>query len=96
VVHLTGGRDAAVEPHAERAEPPAVDRESVQAARRHADERLRFWEIFKGITTPAVSRVLQSQIAGLDAHFRATHDQLQTIQQSAKDLRQASAKDLGE
>ena len=50
------------------------------------DDRLRFWEILKGITTPAVSTVLQSQIRGMDAQFKAIHDQLSTLQERAKEL----------
>jgi Cu/Ag efflux pump CusA len=44
-----------------------------------ADDRMRFWEILKGITTPVEIRLINSQVDALAAQTKA-------IQTVAKDL----------
>jgi len=50
------------------------------------EERLRFWEIVKGITTPAVYRVVEAQVEGLALQTRATTQVLGALKASAHDL----------
>ena len=50
------------------------------------DERLRFWEILRGITTPAVLLALEANLAHLSSNLQATTASLKTIQTNAKQL----------
>ncbi len=49
------------------------------------DERLRFWEILKGITTPAEFRLVQGQLTTMQGLINQ-------VQASAKQLQQTAAK----
>ena len=50
-----------------------------------AEERLRFWEIVKGITTPAQFRVVSKQIKTMEG-------QVKQVAQGAKVLKQMAGK----
>ncbi|MBW8814424.1 MAG: hypothetical protein JF588_13435 [Caulobacterales bacterium] len=50
------------------------------------DERLRFWEILKGITTPAVFRVVEAELGAIEAQVKATHAVLGALKANAKEL----------
>ena len=49
-----------------------------------ADERLRFWEIIKGITTPAVYRVVNQQLKTVDVLVNAVQANVANLKQTAK------------
>ncbi len=49
-----------------------------------ADDRLRFWEILKGITTPIENRLINAQIDILAAQVKA-------VQVGAKNLKDTAA-----
>jgi len=51
-----------------------------------AEERLRFWEIVKGITTPAVYHVVGAQVEGLALQTRAATQILGALKTSANEL----------
>ena len=51
------------------------------------DDRERFWEILKGITTPAVMRIVETEI-------EAMTDQVRNVTHMARSL-EANAKGLG-
>ncbi len=50
------------------------------------EERLRFWEIVKGITTPAVARVIEAELDALEAQVKATQGVLGALKANAKEL----------
>jgi len=50
------------------------------------DDRLRFWEILKGITTPAVQRLLEAQLEAAAAQVQAVHGVVNALHTNAKDL----------
>ena len=50
------------------------------------EERLRFWEIVKGVTTPAVARLVEAELQGVEAQFKATHAVLGALKANAKEL----------
>jgi hypothetical protein len=50
------------------------------------EERLRFWEIVKGITTPAVARLVEAELGGLEAQLKATQGVLGALHANAKEL----------
>lgn len=49
-----------------------------------ADERLRFWEIVKGITTPAQFKVATRQLTKLEAQVGQARDIAKTLKATAK------------
>lgn len=51
-----------------------------------ADDRLRFWEIIKGITTPAVFRLVELQVDAAQAQITMTTKGLTTLQKNANKL----------
>lgn len=50
------------------------------------EERLRFWEIVKGITTPAVFRIVEAELEAVDAQFKSTQAVLGALKANAKEL----------
>jgi hypothetical protein len=50
------------------------------------DDRLRFWEIMKGITTPAVFRLIDHEVDGISRPSRSA-DQPEDARARAKDFR---------
>ena len=50
------------------------------------DDRLRFWEIMKGITTPAVMRVVETQVDALQQQVKSVHHVLKTLETNAREL----------
>jgi hypothetical protein len=50
------------------------------------EERLRFWEIVKGITTPAVHRVIDAQLEAVEAQLKSSHAVLGALHVNAKEL----------
>ena len=51
-----------------------------------ADERERFWEIVKGITTPAVYKVIEAQLDGAALQLQSITQSVKTIEANAKEL----------
>ena len=51
-----------------------------------ADDRMRFWEIIKGITTPAVFRLVELQVDAAQAQITMTTKGLTTLQKNANKL----------
>jgi hypothetical protein len=49
-------------------------------------DRERFWEIIKGITTPAVARLLEHQIDILDHQVKLATQTVQHLENNAKEL----------
>lgn len=47
-------------------------------------ERLRFWEIFKGITTPVEMRLINSQLDHLAASVKAVEAQTKALKATAQ------------
>lgn len=47
------------------------------------DERERFWEIFKGITTPVQVRLVGSALTAVQTELKNAHDVLSTIHATA-------------
>lgn len=52
-----------------------------------SDDRLRFWEIVKGITTPRDQLVVSNQITKLQTSFKQAQASLQTLQKKAQKKR---------
>lgn len=50
------------------------------------EERLRFWEIVKGITTPVVNRVVDVQLEALEGQLKAATAVLGALHVNAKEL----------
>lgn len=51
-----------------------------------ADERLRFWEIFKGITTPVEVALIDQQIASLDAQVSQVNAAVKQLQKTVETI----------
>jgi len=51
------------------------------------DDRLRFWEIMKGITTPAVFRLIDHEVDGIQQALSQVQTSLKTLERAAKDFR---------
>ena len=49
-----------------------------------ADDRLRFWEIVKGITTPAQFKVASRQLTKLEAQVGQARDIAKSLKATAK------------
>ncbi len=43
------------------------------------DERERFWEIFKGITTPAEARLVESSLVAVEQQLQSIHANLASM-----------------
>lgn len=56
-----------------------------------SDDRLRFWEILKGITTPAVFRVVETQLEALEQNVKSATHVLKTLETNAKELSASSS-----
>jgi hypothetical protein len=52
-----------------------------------ADQRLRFWEIIKGITTPAEHRLTNSAIRSIASQVDAVAANLKEIQKAAGEVK---------
>ena len=50
------------------------------------DQREKFWQIIKGITTPQVATILEANLAHMASSIQATTTSLKTIQGNAKQL----------
>jgi hypothetical protein len=50
------------------------------------DDRERFWEILKGITTPAVFHMVDSQVGALSQQVKGVSGMVKTLQKNAKGL----------
>lgn len=50
------------------------------------EERLRFWEIVKGVTTPAVFKVVEAELEAIEGQFKSTHAVLGALKANAKEL----------
>jgi len=50
------------------------------------DQRERFWEIWKGLTTPQIVALLEAQLAQVSTNVQSTTTLLKTIHGSAKEL----------
>jgi len=51
-----------------------------------ADDRQRFWEIIKGITTPVELRLVNAQLDALSAHAKAVQAGAKALQSSAQQI----------
>lgn len=51
-----------------------------------SDDRQRFWEILKGITTPVELRLVNAQIDALAAHSKAIQGAAKSLQGSAQQI----------
>lgn len=51
-----------------------------------ADERLRFWEIFKGITTPAEVALIDQQLGALGTQVSQINAAVKQLQKTAATL----------
>ena len=51
-----------------------------------ADDRQRFWEIHRGITTPVEIRLINSQLDGLAAQAKALQTSTKALQDTAKQI----------
>jgi hypothetical protein len=51
-----------------------------------ADDRLRFWEIVKGITTPVEIRLINAQLDALAAQAKAVQTGAKALQSSAQQV----------
>ncbi len=49
-------------------------------------DRLRFWEIVKGITTPAVFKVVDAQLEGAEAQIKSVTKAVNMLHANAKEL----------
>lgn len=52
-----------------------------------ADDRLRFWEIFKGITTPVQAQLIDQQIAIVGGLVNQANGALKQLQKTAGAIR---------
>jgi len=52
------------------------------------DERERFWEIIKGITTPAVFKVIETHLDGAALQLQSITQSVKTLEANAKELSQ--------
>lgn len=50
------------------------------------EDRLRFWEIMKGITTPAVQRLVQTQIDATAVQIDSMQALVKTLKADVKEL----------
>lgn len=50
------------------------------------DDRRRFWEILKGITTPAVQRLVEAQIDATAAQVQSLQTVMKSLKANAKEL----------
>jgi len=77
--------------------PPNLDKEihatelSIEALLKllggTSDQRLRFWEIFKGITTPAEHRFAQATLVGVNAEIAGLTKNLQAAPAAAGEIK---------
>ena len=51
-----------------------------------ADDRLRFWEIFKGITTPRETKLINAQIDSMAAHVKAVEIGAKSLKETAQQI----------
>jgi hypothetical protein len=51
-----------------------------------ADDRLRFWEIFKGITTPAETRLIDQHIGSIAAQVSQVTAAVKQLQKTASKI----------
>lgn len=51
-----------------------------------SDDRLRFWEILKGITTPAEFRLVAHQLDAMQALVKQVQVSAKTIEQTARKM----------
>jgi len=51
-----------------------------------AGDRARFWEIFKGITTPIEIKLINSQLDHLAASVKSVEAQTKALQQTAQTI----------
>ncbi|MPY86906.1 MAG: hypothetical protein GEU99_03195 [Luteitalea sp.] len=51
------------------------------------DDRLRFFEVLKGITTPAVFRVLDHQLGQMETLINQVHKGAEALEYAAKEIR---------
>ena len=51
-----------------------------------AEDRQRFWEIRRGITTPVEIRLINSQLDGLAAQAKALQTSTKALQDTAKQI----------
>ncbi len=51
-----------------------------------SSDRQRFWEIFKGITTPIELRLINSQLDHLAASVKAVEAQTKALQKTAQSI----------
>jgi len=51
-----------------------------------SDDRQRFWEIIKGITTPVEIRLINSQLDGIAAQTKALQASTKSLQDTAKQI----------
>ena len=51
------------------------------------DDRNRFWEILKGITTPAVFRLVDRQLDGMNGLVNEVQGSVKALEQAAKEMR---------
>jgi hypothetical protein len=52
-----------------------------------AEERLRFWEIFKGITTPAENKIITQQIQSLQSRVDQVTAEVKVLAATAKSIK---------
>jgi hypothetical protein len=50
------------------------------------EERLRFWEIVKGITSVAVSHLVDAELGAIEGQFKSTTAVLGALKANAKEL----------
>lgn len=51
------------------------------------DDRLRFFEVLKGITTPAIYRVVDHQLTQMETLINQVHKGAQALEDAAKEIR---------
>jgi len=50
------------------------------------DERLRFWEIFKGVTRPRETKLINAQIDAMAAHVKAVEVGVKALKETAQQI----------
>jgi hypothetical protein len=50
------------------------------------DQRERFWEIIKGITTPAVLQIIEADLGAAQANVKSALNMVTVIRENAKQL----------
>jgi hypothetical protein len=53
----------------------------------NSDDRLRFWEIFKGITTPVEARLINQQLAVANGLVNQVNSAVKGLQKTAAGIR---------